>query len=148
MKEILKKRKPDANMDPIKKKAKMGVLKEISDMAGGAMSDDLKGLKKVTVAAPDKAGLSMGLKKAEDMLQDNGDHNTKAAAEDAEEEVENHDFSGDQGGKGDADKATATGGPADELKDSVESCDMSPQDIEDLMKILESKKKEKQPGKY
>lgn len=59
-------------MDPDVKSSKMSVLKELHKMMGGMMGDDLKqhmgGLKKVTVAAPDKEGLEMGLNKAEELL--------------------------------------------------------------------------------
>jgi len=70
---LMKKKKPGKPMDPDYKASKMGVLKGLYKDMGGLLGDELKshmgGLKKVTVAAPDKAGLSMGLDKAEDMLK-------------------------------------------------------------------------------
>lgn len=71
LKELLKKKADSASeMDPKYKDAKMGVLKQISDLAAGSMGDDIKGLKKVTVASPDEAGLKVGLDKAKEMLPD------------------------------------------------------------------------------
>jgi len=67
LKKLMEKKKP-SEMDDSYKSAKMGVLKELHKSMGGMMGEDLKGLKKVTVAAPDKSGLKLGLEKAEDML--------------------------------------------------------------------------------
>ena len=41
--------------------AKMHVIQAMRDMAASQMGDKLKGLKKVTVASNDKAGLAAGL---------------------------------------------------------------------------------------
>ena len=68
MKEMMKKKKKEGEMDPQYKSAKMGVLKDIRNMASDEMGEDVKGLKKVTVAAPDAEGLKAGLDKAEDMV--------------------------------------------------------------------------------
>lgn len=68
-KELLKKKQSKGEMDPKHKEAKMGVLKEIRDMAAGDMGDEIKGMKKVTVAAPDRKGLEEGLDRAEDMVK-------------------------------------------------------------------------------
>ena len=38
-------------------------------MAGDMMADDMKSMKKVTIAAPDTEGLKMGLEKAEDVVE-------------------------------------------------------------------------------
>jgi rRNA maturation endonuclease Nob1 len=65
-------------MDPMEKNAKLGVLKEIKDMASKKMGEDVAGLKKVTVAAPDEKSLEEGLDKAKDLVGEVGDH---AAAE-------------------------------------------------------------------
>ena len=53
----------------MKKDAKLCVLKELRKMASDMMGEDLKGMKKVTVAAPDKASLKAGLEKAEEMME-------------------------------------------------------------------------------
>jgi hypothetical protein len=65
MKELFAKKK---KISDVEKEAKMGVLKEVSDMAGAAMGDKLKGLKKVTVASDSKEGLDKGLEKAKELL--------------------------------------------------------------------------------
>ncbi len=64
-----KKKAKGEGMDDTYKSAKMGVLKDLHKHMSGLMGDDLKGLKKVTVAAPDSEGLEMGLSKAKDMLE-------------------------------------------------------------------------------
>lgn len=63
-------KKKGAEMSPIEKEAKMGVVGDLRKMASDAMGDRLKGLQKVTVAAPDKSGLSEGLEKAQEMIGD------------------------------------------------------------------------------
>ena len=65
-----KKKAKGEGMDDTYKSAKMGVLKVLHKHMSGLMGDDLKGLKKVTVAAPDEEGLEMGLSKAKDMLEE------------------------------------------------------------------------------
>lgn len=65
-----KKKAKGEGMDDTYKSAKMGVLKDLHKHMSGLMGDDLKGLKKVTVAAPDEEGLEMGLSKAKDMLEE------------------------------------------------------------------------------
>lgn len=61
----------DEEMDPMLAKAKMSVLKDLHKHMGNMMGDDMMGLKKVTVAAPDSEGLKKGLDKAEEMLPSN-----------------------------------------------------------------------------
>lgn len=75
MSELLKKKSSGPAMDPKEKSAKMGVLKDIRDMAMGSMGDEIKGMKKVSVAAPDQAGLEEGLDTAKGIVggtEDNG----------------------------------------------------------------------------
>lgn len=67
LKELMKKKK-GKELDPSYKDAKMGVLKEIMDLASGEMKGDLTGTQKVTVAAPDKESLEKGLEKAKDLV--------------------------------------------------------------------------------
>jgi len=50
-------------------KAKLEVLKEIMSMMKGATGDKLKGMKKVTVAAPTTEGLVEGLEKAGEIVE-------------------------------------------------------------------------------
>ena len=60
----------------MKKQAKIDVLKELMQMAKDSMRDktksgmdEMRSAQKVTVAAPDKESLLMGLEKAEDVLE-------------------------------------------------------------------------------
>lgn len=55
-------------IDPIEKEAKLSAVKGMRKMAGDLMADEMKGMQKVTVAAPDKESLKKGLAKAEDVL--------------------------------------------------------------------------------
>lgn len=66
--EKLMEKKGKASLDPEYKSAKMGVLKDLHSKMGDMMGEDVKGLKKVTVAAPSKEGLTKGLDKAEELL--------------------------------------------------------------------------------
>jgi len=68
----LMKKKSDKEQDPKAKHAKMQVLKHIADMASDSMGDDLKGMKKVSVAADDRPGLEAGLDRAKKLV-----HNTE-----------------------------------------------------------------------
>jgi hypothetical protein len=71
MDEMLKKlmtKKKTGKVDPEYKSAKLGVLKDLHKTMGDMMGDDVKGVKKVTVAAPDKESLKAGLEKAEDLV--------------------------------------------------------------------------------
>lgn len=60
--------KMKGKMSENSKKAKLVALKEAHGMAKKMMEDDLKGLKKVTVASDSPEGLKAGLEKAEDMI--------------------------------------------------------------------------------
>lgn len=64
-----KKKKGEGEMHPSMKKAKMGVLKHLSDMASEAMGGKLHGLKKVTVASDSEEGLKHGMEKAKDIVE-------------------------------------------------------------------------------
>lgn len=59
-------------LSPIEAKAKMNVLEGLKKDMQGMMGDKVSGLKKVTVASPDKSGLKAGLKTAEEMVGENG----------------------------------------------------------------------------
>lgn len=52
------------------KLAKMGALSGLRDEMKGLLAGEVKGLKKVTVAAPDKKSLKAGLDKAEEMVSE------------------------------------------------------------------------------
>lgn len=111
-------------------KAKLTALKEAHKMAKDMMGEDLKGLKKVTVAAPDKKGLEMGLKKAEELVdasqhgEEESDEHESMESED--EEKAEHEMGGSE-----------YGDKEDEL---LESCE-SPEEIDALIAKLQEKKK-------
>lgn len=65
---------PKKAINPMEKEAKLDALKAMKKAAGGVMADEFKNMNQVTVAAPDKESLKMGLEKAEDVLEaDPGD---------------------------------------------------------------------------
>jgi hypothetical protein len=96
MLEKLMEKKGKAKMDPEYKTAKMGVLKSLHGEMGKMMGEDVKGLKKVTVAAPDKESLKAGLEKAEDLVEgeplegemDEADMDAEEAMPESLEEIE------------------------------------------------------------
>ncbi len=55
-------------LSPLEQKAKMGVVKDLRDLAAKHMSDKLEGLKKVTVASDSEEGLKHGLDKAKEIV--------------------------------------------------------------------------------
>lgn len=75
--------------DNMKSEAKLKVLKHLKEMAsqmmGGDVKDGMEGLKKVTVAAPDKTGLKLGLEKAKEMMGHESPE--EEAGEDPKEEL-------------------------------------------------------------
>lgn len=56
-------------IDPIEKEAKLAAVKGMRKMAGDLMADEMKAMKKVTVAAPDNESLKAGLEKAEEVVE-------------------------------------------------------------------------------
>ena len=111
IKELAKAKKGEGKIDPTYKSAKMGVLKDIHKMASDELGEDLKGMKKVTVAASDKEGLEEGLEKAKDIV----DHSEEACAE--------------------CEKAPC------ECEHSEESSELTPEEEEVLAKLLAKKSK-------
>lgn len=87
LEKLLMKKKAGKEMSPIEREAKMGVVGDMRKMASEAMGDKLKGLQKVTVAAPDKDGLEMGLDKAQELLSA---HQQPEDTEEGSEESEDH----------------------------------------------------------
>ena len=75
---LMKKAKEGKFLSEDDKAAKMDILKELKDIASGAMGDNLK---KVTVASDSAEGLKAGLKKAEEVVE-------KKLEEDEDEESE------------------------------------------------------------
>jgi hypothetical protein len=60
--------KKSKKVDPMAKKAKMGVLGSLKSEMQKMMGDDVKGVKKVTVAAPDEESLESGLETAKELV--------------------------------------------------------------------------------
>jgi hypothetical protein len=55
-----------------KLRAKASMAKELSEMLGSDLTDDIKGaVKKVTIASDSEEGIKKGLEKAEDILEGN-----------------------------------------------------------------------------
>ena len=69
MKKLLEKKKQKSGLSENQVKAKSSVLKDLSDTANDMLKERLGGLKKVTVAAPSKSGLTEGLKMAEKLTE-------------------------------------------------------------------------------
>lgn len=84
LKKLMEKKK-DKVLDPDYKNAKMGVLQALHKDMGDMMGEDVKGLKKVTVASPDKEGLSVGLEKAKELLSKGADDSDMEESEETPE---------------------------------------------------------------
>lgn len=78
--------------DDMKKQAKMNMLSELKGAASEAMGDQLKNLKKVTVAADSKEGLKEGIEKASEMLGHEEHEAEESPAEEAAEHMEDMDM--------------------------------------------------------
>jgi hypothetical protein len=133
MDEIMKKAKKSGPIDPKHKEAKMGILKQISEMAGGAMGDDIKGLKKVTVASDSPKGLKEGLSKAKDLV------------EGSDEEEEASESSDEAEAEGDApskykEHSSHENPESKQLKSEIEEAELSDEEIDALIAELKSKK--------
>jgi len=120
MLEELAKKKPGKGMDPKEKGVKMDILKHIAKMASDSMGDEIRGLKKVEVAAPDKEGLKAGLEKAEELVEGEAPESEEAEV-DGEAVLKEHGKSH----------------PADESSDEEE---MSEDEIEAKIEELRKKK--------
>jgi len=87
-KELLMKKKKEGKMlDPKMAGHKMEIIQQLMEMMSGEMGENLKGLKKVTVAAPDKEGLEKGLEKAQEVIGEE----SMEEGEECEEESEDSD---------------------------------------------------------
>jgi hypothetical protein len=117
--------KKGKKLNPLEQKAKMDVVKSLSEQAGSMLGDKVKAMKQVTVAAPDKKGLVEGLEKAEDIIE--GDENEASVSEMMKDKASD-DMESDE--------------EESESDDMMEECkDMSPEEIEDkIQKLLELKK--------
>jgi hypothetical protein len=61
--------KKGKKLSDVEQRAKSDVLSGFQSEGSDSMADKLAGLKKVSVAAPDKEGLKAGLEKAEEFLE-------------------------------------------------------------------------------
>lgn len=126
LEKMLGKKKKDGEADPMKKEAKLGVLKDLRGMASGMMKDGMK----ATVMAKDKSGLEKGLEKAKDMVAHApGEENP--ALEQLEEET-GRDLDSDM-----------EQGEDPKHKAMVMAEDCSPEELDEMIKALEDKKREK-----
>jgi hypothetical protein len=123
--DLVKNKKPGA-IDPKRRDVKMGLLKEISDMAGQSMGDDVRGIKKVSVAAPDKAGLAEGLDTAKDLID--GDSDAEDKAEDGPAGGHNPDTFSEHP------RATRL------IEKEIDDEELTPEEIDELIAQLQAKK--------
>ncbi len=80
--------KKGKKISPLEQKAKMDVLSDLKGQASDMMGEKLGGIKKVSVAAPDKEGLKEGLEKAEELLEEMPNGEEKPEGELSLEEIE------------------------------------------------------------
>ncbi len=97
MKKLLDKKGKGSKLSDSEKEAKMSVLEDLRKMMEDHMGESLGGLKKVTVASPDKEGLESGLDKAREMIGQikEGDHSPEDAEMEALEEESHEDLDHD-----------------------------------------------------
>lgn len=89
-KELLMKKKREGKMlSPEAKDKKMEVIQELMEAMGSDMGEKIKGLQKVTIAAPDKEGLEEGLEKASEIVSESDE----VMAEESEEEIDEESMS-------------------------------------------------------
>jgi hypothetical protein len=83
---LLKKKAEGKTLNPEQAEMKMKLLEELMGIAEEGMGEKLKGMKKVTVAAPDKEGLEKGLEKAQEVIE-----NSEELEEESEDEESDED---------------------------------------------------------
>lgn len=127
LEKLLGKKKKDSDADPAKKEAKMGVLKDLRGLASGMMKDGMK----ATVMAKDKQGLEAGLEKAKDIVAKPERENPML--EEMEEETHRDLDNDSEEGESEEHKAKVLG-----IAD-----DCSPEELDEMIKALEEKKREK-----
>lgn len=91
----LMKHKKRGKMDDHEAHAKMGVLKDIHDMAANDLGHDIKGIKKVSVMSTDDAGMQEGLKKAQEFMahkqgHSHADDDADRVSDDMHQESQRH----------------------------------------------------------
>lgn len=98
---MAKKKAEGSKMSPVEQKAKGSVLSDLMGSMDGMDKEKLAGMKKVTVAAPDKSGLEHGLDMASNMVEKGpletmshdevGDSENDSEESDQDEYEENHE---------------------------------------------------------
>lgn len=142
LEKLMEKKKDGKEMDPMYKDAKMSMLKALRDEMSGMMKDDLQGhsMKKVSVAAPDKAGLEHGLDKAKEMLGA-ADHGSEQD-EPAEEAHEAHEGIGSPDmydADSDMEEAAEEGDSAGADHDYASHVGLDPEEEAHLARLLAKK---------
>lgn len=139
---LMEKKSDGKELDPTYKSAKMSTLKALRDEMVGMMKDDLHpGMKKVEVAANDKAGLAHGLDKAKDII---------SGGEDTVGEDDHSDIMSGMGKEGilgqDGDDEDSESG-AELIEDQIEhegsEGELTDEEINQLEMLLEKMKKSK-----
>lgn len=139
---LMAKKGASEDMSPEYKQSKMQVLKDLHDEMSKMMAGDLHGIKKVTVAAPDQAGLQEGLSKAQELmgkgthLDDDSDPDTM---DDHEHEADDMMSDGGMLPVGDD---SAEGSEMDAMNanpDAHTSGDEDPEELEAQIKMLQEK---------
>lgn len=73
--------KKGREMSPMEKKAKMGIMKDIQEMASKSMGGKLDGLKKVTVAGSSPEAVEEGLDKAKEIVSGSSESSEESPSE-------------------------------------------------------------------
>lgn len=138
---LIAKKGADDEIDPDYKNSKLSVLQQLKDEMTKMMAGDLSGaanLKKVTVAAPDQAGLKDGLAKAQELMG-KGTHLDDDSEEDDDDDkldatsmpaMQHEHVADDEDDSEDSDSGMAH--PSDDSLDA-----MSPEELKALVKQLQ-----------
>lgn len=138
-KKLVEKKKAEGKgFSPVEKEASDNVLSDLMHFLSGMEGEKVKGLKKVTVASPDQAGLQAGLDKAKDLVSQSDD-----SSDDSDDESQD-DESSDEGQEDDGSGGEDHEDPvAQELADheqhDAESEDEIKQQIAELQAKLASR---------
>lgn len=81
----LKEKKKGKEMSPMEQKVKRSLAQEMGEEAKDVIRSQMKGLKKVTVAAQDKEGLEEGLDKAKEIVEEAPEMESHEEEEEMEE---------------------------------------------------------------
>lgn len=140
---MMEKKKDGQEIDPMYKHAKMSMLQALKDEMSGMMKDDISHpMKKVEVAADDKAGLVKGLDKAKDLLGAVDEHSEDEMDMPEEEGIENDSLLSKAYGEMGLDHEDA---PEEAMP---EDDAMSDDEMEQLQMLLDKMKKSKMAKKF